>query len=162
MRPNAWSENAYLSSGRRGQIRTIQKMIDTIKRLPGTTLAALYLLGGYMREIKRGDIYYARLDSTVGSEQQGNRPVLILQNDTGNHYSPTTIVAMLTSKKKKLYLPCHVPIKVNGKDYGIAALEQIKTIDKRRLATYVGKLIPKDMDLINRALIISLGLKPIE
>lgn len=72
MRPNAWPENAYLGSGRRGQIRTIQKMIDTIKRLPETTLAALYLLGGYMREIKRGEIYYASLDNAIGSEQQKN------------------------------------------------------------------------------------------
>ena len=101
MRPNAWPENAYLSSGRRGQIRTIQKMIDTIKGLPETTLAALYLLGGYMREIRRGDIYYAFLGSAIGSEQQGKRPVLILQNDVGNRHSPTTIVAVLTSKKRK-------------------------------------------------------------
>lgn len=162
MRPNAWPENAYLSSGRRGQIRTIQKMIDTIKRLPETTLAALYLLGGYMREIKRGEIYYASLDNAIGSEQQKNRPVLILQNDIGNLHSPTTIVAVITTKNKKMYLPCHIPVTIDGENCGIAALEQIRTIDKCRLTTFVGKLDRYKMKRINRAIKISLGLIPID
>ena len=77
------------------------------------------------------------MGSAVGSEQKGWRPVLILQNDVGNHYSPTTIVAVLTSKKKKMYLPCHVAITIDGKDYGMAALEQMRTIDKNRLNKYI-------------------------
>lgn len=113
-----------------------------------------------MREIKRGEIYLARLDSAVGSEQYGDRPVLILQNDIGNYYSPTTIVAPLTSRKKKLYLPCHVPITLNGKDYGIVALEQIRTMDKSRLMDYIGQVSPNEMTAINYAAIISLGLIP--
>lgn len=114
-----------------------------------------------MQKIKRGEIYRAHLDTGVGSEQRGDRPVLILQNDIGNQYSPTTIVALLTGRKKKLYLPCHVPISVNGKDYGIAALEQIRTIDKSRLDEYVGRLPAEEMDAVNHAAKISLGLIPV-
>ena len=114
-----------------------------------------------MREIKRGEIYLARLDSAVGSEQRGDRPVLILQNDIGNYYSPTTIVAPLTSRKKKLYLPCHVPITLSGRDYGIAVLEQIRTIDKQRLTEYIGRVSQNEMAAINYATIISLGLIPL-
>ena len=139
-----------------------EKTIDTIGRLPEYFWQPDFNQEGYMREVKRGDIYYAFLGSVVGSEQKGRRPVLILQNDVGNHYSPTTIVAVLTSKKKKMYLPCHVPINIDGKDYGMAALEQMRTIDKSRLNKYVGKLDSQEMDLINHAMQISLGLTQTE
>ena len=115
-----------------------------------------------MREIKRGEIYYACLDNAIGSEQQKNRPVLILQNDIGNLHSPTTIVAIITTKNKKMHLPCHIPVTLDGEHCGIAALEQIRTIDKCRLTTYVGKLDLHKMKRINRAIKISLGLIPID
>ena len=115
-----------------------------------------------MREIKRGEIYFAHLDNAVGSEQQKDRPVLILQNNIGNLHSPTTIVAIITTKKKKMYLPCHVPITVNGEDFGIAALEQIRTIDKCRLTTYIGKINRYKRKQVNHAIKISLGLIPID
>lgn len=115
-----------------------------------------------MREIKRGEIYFAHLDNAVGSEQQKDRPVLILQNNIGNLHSPTTIVAIITTKKKKMYLPCHVPITVKGEDFGVAALEQIRTIDKCRLTTYIGKINRHKKKKINRAIKISLGLIPID
>jgi mRNA interferase MazF len=139
-----------------------EKTIDTIGRLPEYFWQPDFNQEGYMREVKRGDIYYAFMGSAVGSEQKGWRPVLILQNDVGNHYSPTTIVAVLTSKKKKMYLPCHVPIAIDGKDYGMAALEQMRTIDKSRLNKYVGRLDSEGMALIDHALQISLGLTPID
>lgn len=115
-----------------------------------------------MREIKRGEIYFAHLDNAVGREQQKDRPVLILQNNIGNLHSPTTIVAIITTKKKKMYLPCHVPITVNGEDFGIAALEQIRTIDKCRLTTYIGKINRYKRKQVNHAIKISLGLIPID
>ena len=139
-----------------------EKTIDTIGGLPEYFWQPDFNQEGYMREVKRGDIYYAFMGSAVGSEQKGWRPVLILQNDVGNRCSPTTIVAVLTSKKKKMYLPCHVPITIDGKDFGMAALEQMRTIDKSRLNKCVGRLDSKEMDLINHAMQISLGLTPIE
>ena len=98
-----------------------------------------------MKKVKRGQIYYADLSPVVGSEQDGFRPVLILQNDTGNKYSPTTIVAPITSTKPDSRMPTHVRVNVEGLVSGsVALLEQIRTIDKRRLDDYVGKL-NKDM-----------------
>lgn len=98
-----------------------------------------------MRKVKRGQIYYADLSPVVGSEQDGFRPVLILQNDTGNKFSPTTIVAPITSTKPDSRMPTHVRVNVEGLVSGsVALLEQIRTIDKRRLDDYVGKL-NKDM-----------------
>ena len=106
--------------------------------------------------IKRGEIYFADLSPVVGSEQGGVRPVLIIQNDIGNRYSPTTIIAPLTSKSKN-YLPTHVPVEADclPKD-SIILLEQIKTIDKRRLMEYLGKLDKETLKLVDKAILKSL------
>jgi len=110
--------------------------------------------------LKRGEIYYADLrQAAVGSEQGGIRPVLIIQNDIGNKYSPTTIVAVITSKDKK-ELPTHVTLhksSVNGltKDSTIL-LEQLKTIDKCRILEKVGKITKNETELVREALGVSL------
>lgn len=111
--------------------------------------------------IKRGDIYYADLSPVIGSEQGGVRPVLIVQNDIGNKYSPTVIAAAITSRQSKTDLPTH--IEVNAKDCGLAKdsvvlLEQVRTIDKRRLKEKMGALQSSDMNKINNAISISMGL----
>ncbi|MGB4231650.1 MAG: type II toxin-antitoxin system PemK/MazF family toxin, partial [bacterium] len=93
--------------------------------------------------VRRGDIYYADLSPVVGSEQGGVRPVIVIQNDIGNRYSPTTIVAAITSQIDKAKLPTHIEISANefglDKD-SVILLEQIRTIDKRRLKTRIGHL----------------------
>ena len=111
--------------------------------------------------IKRGDIFYADLSPVVGSEQGGVRPVLIIQNDIGNKYSPTVIAAAITSQINKAKLPTHVEIK--AQEYGIQKdsvilLEQIRTIDKKRLREKIGHLDDKLMEQVNDALVISVGL----
>lgn len=115
-----------------------------------------------MKEIKRGDIYYAALNPVIGSEQGGTRPVLILQNDTGNKFSPTVIVAAITGRQKK-NLPTHVPVNISElpKD-SIVLLEQIRTIDKQRLAEYVARLSNAQMKKIEQAIDISLGMNYLE
>ena len=116
-----------------------------------------------MKEIKRGEIYYADLSPAVGSEQGGVRPVLVLQNDTGNRHSPTTIVAAITSRGKKAELPTHVNITAAGlKTQSTVLLEQIRTIDKTRLAEYVGRLDKDSMGKIDHAIITSFGIKYME
>lgn len=111
--------------------------------------------------IKRGDIYYADLSPVVGSEQGGTRPVLIIQNDIGNQYSPTTIVAAITSQLSKAKLPTHVELLCENcgleKD-SVILTEQIRTIDKRRLREKVASLEEDTMLKVNQALEISLGL----
>ncbi len=112
-----------------------------------------------MREVRRGQIFYANLCPIIGSEQGGLRPVLILQNNIGNCYSPTTIVAAITSKEAKTGLPTHVETATSGLERkSIVLLEQIRTIDKSRLLEYVGMLDKKKMQQVDQALIISLGL----
>ena len=111
--------------------------------------------------VKRGDIYYADLSPVVGSEQGGVRPVLIVQNNVGNKYSPTVIAAAITSQKFKTNLPTH--ISVNANDCGlskdsIVLLEQIRTLDKQRLKERMGNLPENDMDRIDKALSVSFGL----
>ncbi len=111
--------------------------------------------------IKRGEIYYADLSPVVGSEQGGLRPVLIVQNDVGNKFSPTVIAAAITSQKDKTNLPTH--IKVNADECGlsknsIVLLEQVRTIDKQRLKERMGKLDDFDMYRVNKALSVSFGL----
>ena len=111
--------------------------------------------------IKRGDIYYADLSPVVGSEQGGVRPVLIVQNNVGNRFSPTVIAAAITSKHDKAKLPTH--IEIGGKGGGLSRdsvvlLEQIRTLDKRRLRERMGKLDSNSMNQINSALTISFGL----
>ncbi len=111
--------------------------------------------------VKRGDIYYADLSPVIGSEQGGVRPVLIVQNDIGNKYSPTVIAAAITSQINKAKLPTH--IEMSAKEYGlpkdsVILLEQIRTIDKKRLKEKIGHLDDELMEKVNDALNISFGL----
>ena len=113
-----------------------------------------------MYEVRKGEIYYADLSPVVGSEQGGIRPVVILQNDKGNHYSPTTIIAAVTSRKKKNYLPTHIQINVpQVKRKSVAMLEQVRTIDKDRLLGYIGKVDDSTMQKIDKAVKISFEVK---
>ena len=110
--------------------------------------------------IQRGDLYSACLDPVVGSEQGGIRPVLIVQNDVGNRYSPTVIVLAVTGRLNKSRLPTHVPI--DAGDTGlqrdsVVLAEQIRTLDKRRLLERIGSLRPEVMDQVSQAMRISLG-----
>lgn len=113
-----------------------------------------------MRRIKRGEIYYADLGVTVGSEQRGLRPVLIIQNDIGNKYSPTTVVAPVTSKVgKKSHQPTHVPIVCDGLFVcSTVLLEQIRTIDKSRIRWRVGMVDAETMRKVEMALLVSVGI----
>lgn len=111
--------------------------------------------------IKRGEIYYADLSPVVGSEQGGVRPVLIVQNDVGNKYSPTVIAAAITSQHDKSNLPTH--IKLNADNCGLAKdsivlLEQMRTIDKQRLKEKMGNLDGNSMNMVDKAISVSLGL----
>ena len=113
-----------------------------------------------MYEVRKGEIYYADLSPVVGSEQGGIRPVVILQNDKGNHYSPTTIVAAVTSRQKKKYLPTHIPIDVPQMERkSVVMLEQVRTIDKGRLLEYIGKVDDDTMQKIDKAVKISFEVK---
>lgn len=111
--------------------------------------------------VKRGDIYYADLSPVVGSEQGGIRPVLIVQNDVGNRYSPTVIAAAITSQRDKSKLPTHIELASHecglSRD-SIVLLEQIRTIDKRRLKERMGRLDTGAMNQIDQALQVSFGL----
>ena len=112
--------------------------------------------------IRRGDIFYADLSPVVGSEQGGTRPVLIVQNDTGNRHSPTVIAAAITSQTGKARLPTH--INITGGSVGLSKdsvilLEQVRTIDKRRLREHMGHLDDDHMALVNEAIAVSLGLR---
>ncbi len=111
--------------------------------------------------VRRGDIYYADLSPVIGSEQGGIRPVLIIQNDVGNRYSPTVICAAITSQINKAKLPTH--IEINSGMYSLVKdsvilLEQVRTIDKRRLREKIGHLDPEMMQRVNKGLSISLAL----
>ena len=111
--------------------------------------------------VKRGDIFYADLSPVIGSEQGGIRPVIIMQNDIVNRYSPTVIVAAITSQINKAKLPTHVEI--SSEEYGlnrdsVVLLEQIRTLDKRRLKEKIGHMTDSDMEKVNKALLISLSL----
>ena len=114
--------------------------------------------------VKRGDIYYADLSPVIGSEQGGIRPVLIIQNDVGNKYSPTVIAAAITSQINKAKMPTH--IELSASDYGlykdsVILLEQIRTIDKKRLREKVAHLDKKLMKTVDEALSISFGIENI-
>ena len=115
--------------------------------------------------VKRGDIYYADLSPVVGSEQGGIRPVLIVQNDVGNKFSPTVIAAAITSHRYKTNLPTHIRVNADGcglaKD-SIVLLEQVRTLDKKRLKEKMGTLDGDDMGRVNRALSVSLGIDAAE
>ncbi|MBQ8002557.1 MAG: type II toxin-antitoxin system PemK/MazF family toxin [Clostridia bacterium] len=111
--------------------------------------------------VKRGDIFYADLSPVVGSEQGGTRPVLVVQNDVGNKYSPTVIAAAITSRINKAKLPTH--IEIDAARYGlnkdsVILLEQVRTIDKKRLREKIGRLDEVQMVKVNDALSISFGL----
>ncbi|MBQ9793140.1 MAG: type II toxin-antitoxin system PemK/MazF family toxin [Clostridia bacterium] len=110
--------------------------------------------------VKRGELYFADLSPVVDSEQGGIRPVLVVQNDIGNKYSPTVIAAAITSKLNKAKLPTH--IELSSKEYGlekdsVVLLEQIRTIDKTRLKEKIGELNTFKMSQVNKAMMISLG-----
>lgn len=112
--------------------------------------------------VKRGDVFYADLSPVVGSEQGGVRPVLVIQNDIGNKYSPTVIIAAVTSQINKAKLPTH--IEISGDEYGlnkdsVILAEQVRTIDKRRLKEKIGHLDEELMARVNEALEISFGLE---
>ena len=112
--------------------------------------------------VKRGEIYYADLSPVVGSEQGGTRPVLIIQNDVGNKHSPTVIAAAITSRQDKNRLPTHIEVQADkcglSRD-SIVLLEQIRTIDKKRLGDKMGELDLNSMNKVNTALSISFGLE---
>lgn len=112
--------------------------------------------------IRRGDIYYADLSPVVGSEQGGIRPVLIVQNDVGNKHSPTVIAAAITSRMGKTKLPTHIDVyadKVGLQKDSVILLEQMRTIDKKRLGEKMGHLDDETMNAVNDAITISLGLR---
>ncbi len=112
-------------------------------------------------DVRRGDIYYADLSPVVGSEQGGMRPVLIVQNDVGNKYSPTVIAAAITSRKTKNPLPTHIRVKASGSGLqrdSIILLEQIRTLDKSRLRDRMGTLETPEMKKVDAALSVSFGL----
>lgn len=111
--------------------------------------------------VKRGDIFYADLSPVLGSEQGGVRPVLVVQNDVGNKFSPTIIIAAITSQINKAKLPTH--LEISAEDYGLSKdsvilLEQIRTIDKKRLRERIGRLDDEQMGKVSEALGISLGM----
>ena len=114
-----------------------------------------------MNTVRRGDIYYADLSPVVGSEQGGLRPVLIIQNDIGNRYSPTVIAAAITSRMSKTHLPTHIDVfadRVGLAKDSVILLEQIRTLDKRRLREKMGHLDEGMMNEVNTAIAISFGL----
>ena len=111
--------------------------------------------------VRRGEIYYADLSPVVGSEQGGMRPVLIVQNDVGNRYSPTVIAAAITSQQNKARLPTH--IEIEARTYGltknsVVLLEQVRTLDKKRLRERMGRVDDRIMEKIDTAIAVSFGL----
>lgn len=113
-----------------------------------------------MKSVRRGDIFYADLSPAIGCEQAGIRPVLIVQNNVGNVYSPTVIIAVLTTKNKKP-MPTHITISSGEGNLPLDStilLEQLRTIDKERLKRYVGKISEHKMNEVDRAMLLSLGL----
>lgn len=111
--------------------------------------------------IKKGDLYFADLSPVMGSEQGGIRPVLVVQNDVGNKYSPTIIVAAITSKRNKADLPTHVELAAEGNGLSknsVILLEQLRTIDKQRLKERIGTIDKTHLPEVNEALSISLGI----
>jgi mRNA interferase MazF len=112
--------------------------------------------------IRRGDIFYANLNPVLGSEQGGQRPVLIIQNDVGNMYSPTTIVAAITSRIKRAKLPTHIELcasRFHLEKDSVILLEQLRTVDKQRLMEKITQLDEETMIKVDQAIEISLGLK---
>ena len=120
-----------------------------------------YYIGGQQMKIKRGQIYLANLSKGYGSEQGGIRPVLVIQNNKGNKYSPTLIIACITSRHQyKHHLPTHyyIPDSAGLKYRFIVMMEQIKVIDKTRLIKYIGSVSPRFMKILDKKIMISLGM----
>ena len=144
------------------KINLKESMIKGYKEMAKINLSLAELkLSNLSLEIKRGDLFYADLSPVIGSEQGGVRPVLIIQNNIGNKYSPTVIVAAITSQINKAKLPTH--IEISSSEYGlnkdsVILLEQIRTIDKKRLREKIGYLDNKTMLKVNNGLQISLDL----
>lgn len=113
------------------------------------------------RKIRRGEIYIANLDPVVGSEQGGERPVLVIQNNAGNTHSPTVIVLAITSRyQKKKFMPTHIPIESSDLSMrSIALTEQVRTVDKSRLIHYVGRASKESMEAVDEALKVSMGVE---
>ena len=112
--------------------------------------------------IKKGDLYFADLSPVTGSEQGGIRPVLVVQNDVGNKFSPTIIVAAITSRRNKADLPTHVEIEADGNGLSkdsVVLLEQLRTIDKRRLRERIGTIDKTRLPEVDEALSVSLGIE---
>ncbi len=108
--------------------------------------------------VKKGEVYYADLNPIIGCEQGGCRPVIIVQNNTGNLYSPTTIIVPVTARKRKKALPTHIKVKGAGlPKKSIALLEQLRTIDKSRLKEKIGEITQTSLNKIGKGLLISLG-----
>ncbi|AUJ31432.1 MAG: type II toxin-antitoxin system PemK/MazF family toxin [Liquorilactobacillus nagelii] len=117
-----------------------------------------------VKEVKRGDIFFADLSPVVGSEQGGKRPVLIIQNNIGNRYSPTVVVAAITAQIQKPKMPTHVGLKaekVGIERDSVVLLEQIRTIDKQRLQDKITHITNQKMQQIDQAVCVSLGLTDI-
>lgn len=112
------------------------------------------------KAIRRGDLFYADLNPVVGSEQGGIRPVLVIQNDVGNHFSPTVVAAAITSRKAKNSLPTHILLEnVPGlAPISLLLLEQLRTIDRKRLRGYIGRISKEKMLEVDAALAISIGI----
>lgn len=137
------------------------KTLSSVAKIVMKTIRRRKSFFGIKMNIKRGDIYYADLSPVIGSEQGGLRPVLIVQNDVGNKYSPTVIAAAITSRMGKAKLPTHID--VVGTEVGLAKdsvilLEQIRTIDKKRLKEKMGHLDDDTMRNVNDAIGVSFGL----
>ena len=113
------------------------------------------------KAIQRGDLFYADLNPVVGSEQGGIRPVLVVQNNVGNHFSPTIVAVAITSRKAKSSMPTHIPLEdVPGlAPTSLLLLEQLRTIDRKRLRGYIGRISKEKMLEVDVALAISIGLK---
>ena len=114
-----------------------------------------------MMDVHRGEVFYADLSPVVGSEQGGIRPVLIVQNDVGNRHSPTVIAAAITSRQDKNRLPTHIGIRAADRGLSkdsVVLLEQIRTLDKRRLRERAGQITPEDQRRVDQALGVSIGL----
>ncbi len=143
----------------------LEKFAGRRADLSGPALFPAYLFQEVIlmrrKAIRRGALFYADLDPVVGSEQGGTRPILILQNDVGNYFSPTVVAAAITSRRDKTNLPTHVLLDdVPGiAPTSLLLLEQIRTVDRRRLRGYIGQISKEKMREVDNALSISLGIE---
>ena len=143
-------EQACLSAGKTG------KNISSVAGVDANSVRSVKTVN-----VHRGDIYYADLNPVCGSEQGGKRPVVVIQNDMGNTHAPTLIVATITTKADKRKFPTHYLVKENAAfdEPSTIMLEQLRTIDKNRVLGYLGKIPPKEMLNVDKALMLSLALQ---